>query len=37
VQQIVIAHGGVVQVETPPSGGAIFRIILPAPASQTPP
>lgn len=30
VQQIVIAHGGVVQVENPPGGGAVFRIELPA-------
>ena len=37
VQQIVIAHGGVVQVETPPAGGAIFRLVLPVPAEAVRP
>lgn len=30
VQQIVTAHGGLVQADPPPGGGALFRIVLPA-------
>ncbi len=36
VQNVATAHGGTVEVESPPGGGALFSLVLPLPAGTGP-